>query len=206
MPDRNDFLQMKEHLRNVQNTFDHITANAVSFEKFNELLEVAAIQFELSTIEMRRLCEKSKIPIKSEALQTKTTHSEEIYGKVEITDEGWLHIKLNTLLPNCKLVQNSNYISDSIARLLNNFGGELPFYDKAFIAIIERCDMENRTSFDHDNKGFRAILNALKGRLFSDDNQFELSLGLFAEYDSENACHVYVLPENEAVDFFYWRA
>ena len=87
--------------------------------------------------------------------------------------------------------------------MLNNFinyGGELPFYEKAFIAVIERCNLENRKSFDHDNKSFKAIQNALKGRLFADDNQFELSLGLFTELDDENACHIYVLPENVLCD------
>jgi len=55
------------------------------------------------------------------------------------------------------------------------------------------------------NKSYKAIQNTLKGRLFADDNQFELSLGLFTELDGENACHIYVLPENEAGDFFDMR-
>ena len=61
-------------------------------------------------------------------------------------------------------------------------------------------------AFDHDNKGFKAVVNALKGRLFYDDNQFELSLGLFTVQDEESCCHIYVLPFEEAGDFLYRMA
>lgn len=53
------------------------------------------------------------------------------------------------------------------------------FYDQAFLAIVEHCDVETCRAFDHDNKAFQSVINALKGRVFPDDNQFELSLGLF---------------------------
>ena len=209
MPTHKDLIKMKTHLSNAQKALDYLSANAVTFEKHNEMSEAAAVQFELAVLDFRKLCEKNKMsiaenPPKASAL----LHSKEIYGEIEITDHGWLHIRINTLLPNTKLIQNSRYISDSITRLLDNFvtyGGKLPFYEKAFLAIIERCDMTNRRSFDQDNKGYKSIQNALKGRLFSDDNQFELSLGLFTELDGENACHVYVMAESEAGDFFDWR-
>ena len=208
MPCNNDLLKMKKHLNDAQKALDYLSANAVTFEKHNGFSEVAAIQFELAVLDFRKLCEKNKIPVK-EVLPTGTIlHSNEIYGEAEITVNGWVHIRINTLLPGSRFIQNSRYISDSIGRLLDNFtayGGKLPFYEKAFMAIVERCDFESRRSFDNDNKAFAPIINALKGRLFADDNQFELSLGLFTEFDSENACHIYITPENEAADFLFQR-
>ena len=208
MPNQKDLAQMKKHLHNAQKSLEYLTTNAVTFEKHNDMLEVAAIQFELAVLDFRKLCEKNKVPIKKIPGVAKILHSKEVYGEIEVTENGWLHIRINTLLPNSKRIENSRYISDSIIKLLDsfvNYGGTLPFFEKAFLAIIERCDLENRKSFDHDNKSYKSIQNVLKGRLFADDNQFELSLGLFTELDSENACHIYVMPENEAADFLYIR-
>ena len=203
-----DLLKIKKHVDEALKILEYFPMETMSSEKFNEQLEKVMIQFEYTTIELRRLCEENQMPVKHEKSNIKIYHAKEIYGSIEITDNGWLHICLNTLLPNCKSHTNSIYISDSITRLIDRFiryGGALPFYEKAFLAIIERCNLENRKSFDHDNKGFKAIQNALKGRLFADDNQFSLSLGLFTEIDDEIACHIYVMPENETADFFYLR-
>ena len=49
-------------------------------------------------------------------------------------------------------------------------------------------------------------LNALKGRLFPNDNQFELLLGLFTMWDENACCHIYALPFNDAGDFLYRMA
>ena len=43
----------------------------------------------------------------------------EISGSIDVTTEGWLHIRLNTLLPSCKY-KVSNYIGDTISRLLKS--------------------------------------------------------------------------------------
>ena len=89
---------------------------------------------------------------------------------------------------NCKIKNwaetngGTQYVFDTVTRLLNNYrksGGVIPCYDKAYMAIVEHCPMDRSGTFDNDNKGFRGAVNALKGRLFRDDNQFELALGLF---------------------------
>lgn len=100
----------------------------------------------------------------------------------------------------------TEYISDTISRLLNRFkdsGGDIPMFDKAFLAIAEHAPMEASGAFDHDNKGFKAVINALKGRLFPDDNQFEMSLGLFTAQDEDACCHIYGMPFESAGDFLY---
>ena len=208
MPGHHDLIKMKKHLNDAQKALDYLTANDAADKKYNELLEVAAIHFELAVLDFRRLCEKNKMPACENTSSGTLLHSNEVYGEVEITDSGWLHIRLNTLLPGSRLIKNSRYVSDSVTRLLNNFvayGGTLPFLEKAFLAIIERCDFDSRRSYDQDNKAFTPVVNALKGRLYADDDQFELSLGLFTELDSENACHIFVMAESEAGDFFDWR-
>lgn len=203
-----DLIKMKKHLGDAQSTLETLSANAVTFEKHNELSETAAVQFELAVLEFRKLCEKNKMPVRDNPPKGSILQSNEVFGEVEVTENDWLHIRINTLLPSTKLIVNSRYISDSITQLLNHFvayGGTLPFFEKAFLAIIERCNFKGRKIYDHDNKAFAPVINALKGRLFADDNQFEMSLGLFSEFDGENACHIYVVPEYDAADFLYQR-
>ena len=203
-----DIIKIQKHIRNAQKALDHIIINTVNADELNGMLEVVAVQYESAVLDVRRLCEKNKMPVKEAAPTTKTVHNKEIFGEVEILETGWVHIKLNTLLPNSKLIENSGYISDSIRRLLDGFrksSSKLPFFNKAFVAVIERCNFEKRQVFDNDNKAVIPVINALKGNLFPDDNQYELSLGLFTELDNENCCHIYVMQENDAADFFYLR-
>ena len=155
-------------------------------EKISALIDTALQKMETACMDTRRYAE--------------------IYGDVTLMDTGWLHIKLNTLLPNYKGIGGTQYVSDTITRLLDKFqkdGGKLPMFDKAFLAIIEHCNFECSEVFDHDNKGFKAVQNALKGRLFPDDGQFELSLGLFTVLDPEMSCHIYIMPESDASDFMF---
>lgn len=120
---------------------------------------------------------------------------------ISVTPEGWVHIKLNSLLPHCRVVSGTQFVRDSLLRLINEIsfdGVKLPFFRKAFLGIIEFCPRDVSDVFDHDNKGFKAVQNVLKGRLFPDDDCFELSLGLFTELRNESCCHIYVLPDDEA--------
>lgn len=178
-------------------------------EKVNTLLDAAMQKIELCCIDMRRLCEAVRPTIPPLRLGESNYHTKKIYGEVTHMDTGWLDIRLNALLPHCRSVGGTQYITDTITRLLDAFqsaGGELPLWDKAFLAIVEHRPDAGCGAFDHDNKGFKAVVNALKGRLFYDDNQFELSLGLFTLQDEEACCHVYVLPFDEAGDFLYRMA
>lgn len=123
----------------------------------------------------------------------------EVAGSIEVTYEGWLHITLNTLLPSCKYRTN-NYIGDTINRLIKHYDGELPYFENAFLAIVEYCNDENHNSLDNDNKGWKMIPNALKGRVILDDSQFVLSIGLFAKISDEVRCEIYVMsPEDGSI-------
>lgn len=179
-------------------------------EKIHTLIDAAMQNMERCCIEMRLICETVRPSFPTLRLGCASYHTKEAYGEVTKLANGWLDIRLNALLPHCKTAGGTQYTSDTVTRLLNRFrdsGGELPFHEKAFLAIVERCPKEiKNTAFDQDNKGFKGVINALKGRLFEDDDQFSVSLGLFSIEDEDACCHIYVMPLYEAGDFFYQLA
>ncbi len=157
--------------------------------------------------ELENLCIKSRavleeyrpLDISRENIRADEIVSE-IAGSVEVTYEGWLHITLKTLLPNCKR-RISGYIGDTIRRLLSYYGSDLPYFENAFLGIVEYCNSENHNALDNDNKGWKMIPNALKGSVIEDDTQFDLSIGLFAKISENVRCEIYVLPLEEASVF-----
>ena len=132
----------------------------------------------------------------------------EIAGTIETNEFGWLHITLNTLLPHCRF-KTPAYLSDTITRLIENhraMGKTIPFFRRALLVIDEHCDVKNRQVFDQDNKGWKAIPNALKGLVVEDDDQQSLELALLSTLDSEASCHIYVLDADDAGEFFSIRS
>ena len=129
----------------------------------------------------------------------------DVTGSVEAFGYGWLHITINTLLPHCRY-QSPNWLSDTIRRLLDSYeacGKELPFFERAMLIIDEHTAMEGRHIFDQDNKGWKAVSNAIKGRLIPDDDQHTLAVALLSTaVQSQECCHITVLPLSDAHDFF----
>ncbi len=119
-----------------------------------------------------------------------------IAGDIDITRDGWVKITLNSLLPNCRQ-RISRYIGDTIGRLVESYPGELPYFEKAFMAIVEYCNDKNHIALDNDNKGWKMIPNSLKGSVIEDDNQFILSMGLFTKESDDLKCEVYIMPLDE---------
>jgi len=125
-------------------------------------------------------------------------------GSIELIGDNWLYLRLETLLPNGKSNAGIKLVANTINNLLDYYSsyyGGLPQYEDAFLAIIEHCGKDNGGSFDNDNKGFRAVPNALKGRVFGDDNRFELSMGLFTRESAEMYTEIYVLPLSDLAYF-----
>lgn len=132
-------------------------------------------------------------------------------GTVEMIGSNWLHLRLETNLPGDKNHVEVKRVSNTVTNLLDCYAGYLgylPQYEQAFVAIIEYANPVNvtrqgaATAFDNDNKGYRAIPNALKGRLFEDDNQFIMSLGLFTvDSDEDSHCDIYIIPIEDVADF-----
>lgn len=130
-----------------------------------------------------------------------------VAGKIEVNQFGWVHITLNTLLPNCRY-RTPEFLQEAIFRLLRSYirtKGKLPWFEAALLVINEHCDLQNRQVFDQDNKGWKAIPNAIKGVLVPDDDQFTLEVALLSTLDQMPSCHIYVLPAEEAGDFFSLR-
>ena len=130
-----------------------------------------------------------------------------IGGTIRLLNGHWLHIRLDTLLPHCRF-QSPGYLADTITRLLDGFvenGRRLPYYKKAMLVMDEHCSCESRTVYDQDNKGWKAVPNALKGRLFPDDDQFSLGVALLSAESEELWCDIYVLPADDAWEFFSIR-
>lgn len=152
---------------------------------------------------LERLCIKSRIILDKYNLQVFGENKKDlkkivsdVCGQLEVTDAGWLHITLNTLLPSEKY-KVSNYISDTISRLISEYDLELPYFENAFLGIVEYCNYATHNSLDNDNKGWKMIPNVLKGRVIKDDNQFLLSIGLFAKISEDIRCEIYVLPQED---------
>ena len=189
---------------NFKHTTESLQADVIRISNMLARLRPTVIDDYLCEIES--LCIRSRILL--DAYNRSYVESEchsgdaltKIAGSIEVTPEGWLHITLNTLLPNCRR-RVSSYIGDTIRRLMDGCTEELPYFEQAFLAIVEYCSYENHNALDNDNKGWKMIPNALKGRVISDDSQFILSIGLFARLADDTRCEIYVLPPEDGAIF-----
>ena len=171
--------------------------------KIQRTLETIADEFERATLELRRLCECSS-PGTGGYMRRPWLASIQIAGSVEMLEYTWLHIQINTLLPHCRY-QTPAWLTDTIRRLLDVYaasGRQLPFYkNRAALVIEEYSDIDNRKIFDQDNKGWKAVSNALKGRLFPDDDQYDLGLVLLSRRSSECVTHITVMDMEDLGQF-----
>lgn len=169
-------------------------------------LETTLLDFEKSTLELRQLCERYS-PGDGGYGRRPVFPPLEVAGKVTRLGPDWLRIDLNTLLPHCRYA-TPLWLTDTIVRLLDDFqsrGNTLPFFHQALLVIDEHGPIQSRHIFDQDNKGWKAVSNALKGRLIPDDDQFTLGLALVSTPNSECCCQITLLAMADAADFFAVR-
>jgi hypothetical protein len=170
-------------------------------------LDKMSAQFESGALSLRNLCEKHRPEASRKAVKPQLP-AISLTGRAEVNEDGWLHIALNALLPHCRY-QTPAWLSDTVGRLLDDYeqrkGRPLPRFDSAMLVIDEHCDISSRTIFDPDNKGWKAIPNALKGRVVKDDDQFSLSIALVSTRSGKPACHIYLLPAQDTGDFFLMK-
>lgn len=179
----------------------------MSPEKLQQTLEQTMEHFERSALELRRLCEQYSPGVGGYGNRARAP-AMEIAGHVEILCGDWLHICLNTLLPHCRF-QSPNWLTDTIRRLLDHYeaqGKPLPRYKRALLVIDEHSSIGGRHVFDQDNKGWKAVSNALKGWVIEDDDQYTLNLALVSKMSKETACHITLLEQRDAADFFSLRS
>jgi hypothetical protein len=169
-------------------------------------MEKMLSHMENAVIEMRNTCENDR-PNELIKLGKPILPDMSIAGRIEVNSYGWLHIELKTLLPHCRF-HTPIYLMQTIINLLDDYersGSSLPRYDNAILIIDEHCNISSRTVYDQDNKGWKAIPNAIKGRIIIDDDQFALEVALLSTVSDIPACHIYILPQTEAGDFFLMR-
>lgn len=179
----------------------------MSPDKLQRALEETSDSFERSTLELRRLCEQYSPGVGGYGKRPSVA-TVEVCGQVDILCYDWLHLRLNTLLPHCRF-QTPNWLTDTIGRLLDGYeaqGRKLPHYERALLVIDEHSGIEGRHIFDQDNKGWKAVSNAIKGRLIPDDDQYTLSLALLSTPSEIPACHITLLEQRDAGDFFSLRS
>ena len=172
-------------------------------KKLQKTLEQTMEHFESAALELRRLCEQYS-PGTGGFSKKSVLPAMDVTGSVEEFGYGWLHITLNTLLPHCRY-QNPNWLADTISRLLDGYvacGKELPFYRRALLVIDEHTAIEGRHIFDQDNKGWKAVSNAIKGRVVPDDDQHTLAVALLStKVQERECCHITLLHQADAHDF-----
>ena len=210
--------QQKDHIQRIRElTFEaYKTSGRIAAildedggpsEALARQLERAAAQMEHEAVEMRALCAQYQPPLLPVGQKPKLDPLE-IAGRIERNEFGWLHIQLNTLLPNCRF-ERPLWLTDTVTRLLDQLErkqGKLPMIEKALLVIDEHCDIASRRVYDQDNKGWKAVSNAIKGRLVADDDQYSLGVCLLSQRSPEQACHIYILPVSDAGDFFFMRS
>jgi hypothetical protein len=165
------------------------------------------IQFETSVLTLRTLCETSG-PGTGPPSKCTVLPGLAVAGSVDLIENHWLHIRLETLLPSYRY-QMPAYLSDTIRRLLDAFeigGQKLPYFRRAMLVIDEYSHIDGRHVFDQDNKAWKAIPNALKGRVIPDDDQYTLGVALISSCRPENVCHITLMDFTDASDFFVLRS
>jgi len=183
-----------------------IQADNLPPDTFQKMLEALCGSFEDTALQLRRLCEQQS-PGTGGYKRGRALRPLEVVGSVERIGIDWLHIRINTLLPHCRF-QPPTWLTETLVELLDAYeacGGQLPHFNSALLVIEEYSDVDGRHIFDQDNKGWKAVSNAIKGRVIPDDDQYTLSVALLSTRSCQNVCHITVLDMKDAPDFFSAR-
>lgn len=205
-----DILNMRRLIKEAHRQTDWLLAYADGAEMdqagLQQLLERMTQHFEQACLDLRVLCERYA-PGAGSYPKLHLSSAKPITGSVEMVHSCWLQITLNTLLPHCRY-QPPLWLTDSILRLLDEYemtGQKLLRYPRALLVIEEFCGIRGRRVFDQDNKGWKAVSNAVKGRLVPDDDQHCLSVALLSTLSEENVCRITLLPQENTAEFFSER-
>ena len=203
---KEDSARIQERITDAYNQIRTLAAQTEP-ERIQRTLERTSSQMECAALAVRKLCERHSPGVGGYGSRPVLPRMETA-GFVEQFGYGWLHIQLNTLLPHCRY-QTSDWLCDTIRRLLDEYesgGGKLPFFKEAMLVIDEHCGIKGRHIFDQDNKGWKVVSNAIKGRLIPDDDQHTLSLALLSSRSEIDVCHITLLDMADVADFFAYRS
>ena len=179
----------------------------MSREKLQLTLEETAYFFEAATLHLRALCETQMPGIggygRRDGLEFQLPS-----GHIEIAGAGWVHMQIDTLLPHCRYMP-ATWLTDTVRQLLTAYMQRTNFrlhFKQMLLVIDEHSDVDGRHVFDQDNKGWKAVSNAIKGRVIPDDDQYTLSVAMLSTRSCQNVCHITVLDMKDAPDFFSARS
>ena len=149
----------------------------MSREKLQLTLEETAYFFESATLYLRALCE-TQMPGAGGYGRRDGLEFQLPSGHIEIAGAGWVHMQLDTLLPHCRYMP-ATWLTDTVRQLLTAYMRHTNFrlhFKQMLLVINEHSDVDGRHVFDQDNKGWKAVSNALKGLVIDDDDQYHLSV------------------------------
>lgn len=171
-------------------------------EKLQLTLEETAHDFEAATLALRALCERNMPGLGGYGRKERPAYQLPS-GHIEIAGAGWVHMQIDTLL-HCRYLPAA-WLTDTVRRLLTVYMQRTNFrlhFHQMLLVLDEHSDVDGRHVYDQDNKGWKAVSNALKGLVIDDDDQYHLSVHMMSSRSAENVCHIsLVLPES-AEDFF----
>ena len=166
-------------------------------EKLQLTLEETAYFFESATLYLRALCE-TQMPGAGGYGRRDGLEFQLPSGHIEIAGAGWVHMQLDTLLPHCRYMP-ATWLTDTVRQLLSAYMQHTNFrlhFKQMLLVNDEHSDVDGRHVFDQDNKGWKAVSNALKG----------LVIDVMSSRSAENVCHIsLVLPESEEEFFRFHR-
>ena len=129
-------------------------------EALARTLEFAAANLEQGAVTMRTLCE-SLWPALLTLGRRPSLPPLELAGRLEVNEFGWLHIRLETLLPHCRF-EPPLWLTDTITRLLDRYGGrrgKLPVLERALLVMEELCEIDGTASVKSSTTRTRCSLS-----------------------------------------------
>ena len=181
---------------------------AMNPQKLQQTLERTMEHYECAALELRLLCERNSPGVGGYGKRP-VLPAIGVDGYAERRGYNWLHIRLDTLLPHCRY-QTPSWLTDTVRRLIDDFevrGNQVPYFrNRALLVIDEHSSIDGRKVFDQDNKGWKAVCNALKGRVIPDDDQYTLAVTLLSTQSEENVCHIILMDIQDASDFFAFHS
>lgn len=200
----NLFRQQMEALRISINTFNQAEKLFANGEMIHKALESVLIGLEYTTITARNLFEKTNDNEVDSIGEKSAAAYAFIAGDIKVTEDNLIAIKINTLIPHCRL-RPPEYLIDTLDRLLRNYKSQssLPSFEKAMVVIDEHSSEKNRNIYDQDNKGWKAIPNVIKLHgIVEDDNQTCIDIALMTTESANNITCIYIMDAGKAPDFF----
>ena len=154
-------------MNELESKLEKLTRLTKAFEQADDAYKRSCLSNELlctlenTTLSARRYFSPFLKPEKRSCEAHILPYHVEEHCAVEVTRDGWTHIRLNTLLQSNRQ-RVTGYIESTLLQMLHDHraaGGTLPWYDRAFVIITEHTDRRyTGRTFDPDDKEWKLSL------------------------------------------------